>query len=106
MLKAARGYPRIATRRADKSIADVYVQYNTWQCPTLVRMRSGLFSDGSEATAQALFNLYLKLVRTYDAEGVKMMTGTDGGSGDSWQIAGYSWERISECSLSAAYWNA
>lgn len=73
-----------------KELADVYVQYNTWQCPTLVRMRSGLFSDGSEATAQALFDLYLKLVRTYDAEGVKMLTGTDGGSGDNWQIAGFS----------------
>lgn len=70
-----------------KELAAVYVQYNTWQCPTLVRMRSNLFSQGSEAAAQELYDLYLKLARIYDAAGVKMMTGTDGGSGDSWQTA-------------------
>ncbi len=73
-----------------KELAAVYVQYNTWQCPTLVRMRSNLFSQGSEAAAQELYDLYLKLARIYDAAGVKMMTGTDGGSGDSWQTAGAS----------------
>lgn len=71
-----------------KELAAVYVQYNTWQCPTLVRMRSNLFSQGSEAAAQELYDLYLKLARIYDAAGVKMMTGTDGGIGDSWQTAG------------------
>ncbi|WP_341346586.1 amidohydrolase family protein [Paenibacillus sp. FSL H3-0469] len=73
-----------------KELADVYVQYNTWQSPTMIRMRSGLFSNGSEATAQGLYDLYLKLVKTYDTEGVKLLAGTDGGSGDSWQVAGYS----------------
>lgn len=73
-----------------KELADVYVQYNTWQSPTMIRMRSGLFSNSSEATAQGLYDLYLKLVKTYDTEGVKLLAGTDGGSGDSWQVAGYS----------------
>lgn len=72
-----------------KELAAVYVQYNTWQCPTLVRMRSNLFSQGSEAAAQELYDLYLKLAKIYDAAGVKMMTGTDGGSGDTWESAGY-----------------
>lgn len=76
-----------------KELADVYVQYKTWQCPTMVRIRSNLFSQGSEATAQELYDLYLRLVKTYDAEGVKIMTGTDGGVGDNWQTAGYSLHR-------------
>lgn len=65
-----------------KELADVYVQYNTWQCPTMVRMHAGLFNGSSEATAQRLYDLYLKLVKTYDSEGVKMMVGTDGGVGN------------------------
>jgi imidazolonepropionase-like amidohydrolase len=64
-----------------KELADVYVQYNTWQCPTMVRIYSGLFNESSEATAQKLYDLYLKLVKTYDAEGVKMIIGTDGNVG-------------------------
>ena len=66
-----------------KELADAYVQYDTWQCPTMVRMYSGLFNGSSETTAQRLYDLYLRLVRTYDQEGVKMMTGTDGSKGDS-----------------------
>ncbi len=66
-----------------KELADVYVQYNTWQCPTMVRMYTGLFGGSSEATAQQLYDLYLSLVRTYDLEGVKMMAGTDGSEGDA-----------------------
>lgn len=66
-----------------KELAEVYVQYNTWQCPTMVRMYDGLFNGSSEATAQKLYNLYLSLVRTYDLEGVKMMAGTDGSEGDA-----------------------
>ncbi len=82
--------PIISTFSEEKAeeLAAVYVQYNTWQCPTLVRMRSGLFSNSSEATAQELYDLYLKLARIYDSAGVKMMTGTDGGIGDSLQTAG------------------
>jgi imidazolonepropionase-like amidohydrolase len=66
-----------------KELADVYVQYNTWQCPTMVRMYSGLFNGSNETTAQSLYDLYLKLVKTYDSEGVKMITGTDGSEGDA-----------------------
>ncbi len=66
-----------------KELADVYVQYNTWQCPTMVRMHAGLFNGSSEATAQELYDLYLKLVKTYDSEGVKLMVGTDGNEGDA-----------------------
>lgn len=75
----------INTYSEEKAIelADVYVKYNTWQCPTMVRMHSGLFGGSSAATAQSLYNLYLKLVKTYDLEGVKMMTGTDGSEGDA-----------------------
>ncbi len=61
----------------------MYVQYNTWQCPTMVRMYSGLFNGSSEATAQSLYDLYLKLVKTYDSEGVKLLAGTDGSEGDA-----------------------
>jgi imidazolonepropionase-like amidohydrolase len=64
-----------------KELADVFVRYNTWQCPTMVRMYAGLFGGSSEDTAQKLYDLYLRLVRTYDLEGVKMMTGTDGSDG-------------------------
>lgn len=71
-----------------KELAAVYVQFNTWQCPTLIRMRSNLFSQNSEAAGQELYDLYLKLAGIYEAQGVKMMTGTDGGSGDDWQTAG------------------
>ena len=66
-----------------KELADVYVQNNTWQCPTMVRMYSGLFNGSSEATAQSLYDLYLKLVKTYDSEGVKLLAGTDGSEGDA-----------------------
>lgn len=66
-----------------KELADVYVQYNTWQCPTMIRVHSGLFNESSEATAQELYDLYLKLVKTYDSEGVKLMAGTDGSEGAS-----------------------
>jgi imidazolonepropionase-like amidohydrolase len=66
-----------------KKLADVYVQYNTWQCPTMVRMHSGLFNSSSEATAQSLYDLYLKLVKTYDSEGVKLLAGTDGFEGNA-----------------------
>ncbi len=64
-------------------LADVYVQYNTWQCPTMVRMHSGMFSGNSEATAQELYDLYLKLLKTYDSKGVKLMAGTDGSEGNA-----------------------
>lgn len=73
-----------------KELADVYVNYNTWQCPTMVRIHLGLFSYGSNSTAQGLYNLYLKLVKTYDSEGVKMMAGTDADAGSEWRTAGYS----------------
>lgn len=73
-----------------KELADVYVENNTWQCPTMVRKRSGLFSGSSESTAQGLYELYLKLVKTYDSQGVKMMIGTDTGGGDDWRTTGYS----------------
>lgn len=71
-------------------LANVYVKYNTWQCPTMVRIRSGIFSQGNESTAQQLYNLYLKLVKTYDSAGVKMMTGTDTGAGGEWRTSAYS----------------
>lgn len=73
-------------------LADVFVKNNTWQCPTLVRMHLGLFSNDSDVTiAQGLYDLYLKLAKTYDSEGVKMMVGTDGGGGgDIWRNAGNS----------------
>lgn len=82
----------IDTYSEEKAIklADVYVEYNTWQCPTLVRMHSGLFTNSNKSTAQGLYDLYLKLVKTYDSEGVKMMAGTDAGGGDNWSTAGYS----------------
>jgi Imidazolonepropionase and related amidohydrolases len=73
-----------------KELADVYVEYNTWQCPTMVRIRSGLLSYGSESTAQGLYDLYLKLIKTYDSEGVKMLAGTDASGGEDWRTAGYS----------------
>lgn len=72
-----------------KELAAVYVQFNTWQCPTLIRMRSGLLSQNSEADGQELYDLYLKLAGIYETEGVKVMAGSDGGSGDDWQKAGY-----------------
>lgn len=56
----------------------------------MVRIRKGLFTDSSEATAQSLYDLYYRLVKTYDMQGVKMMTGTDTGGGDDWNTAGYS----------------
>lgn len=55
-----------------------------------MRIRSGLFSYSGESTAQELYNLYLKLVKTYDSEGVKMLAGTDASGGDVWRTAGYS----------------
>lgn len=73
-----------------KELADVYVKYGTWQCPTMVRIRKGLFTDSSKTTAQSLYDLYYRLVKTYDTQGVKMMTGTDTGGGDDWNTAGYS----------------
>ncbi|EHJ02246.1 amidohydrolase [Clostridium sp. DL-VIII] len=66
-----------------KELANVYVQYNTWQCPTMVRMHAGLFNGSDEATAQRLYDIYLSLVKTYDLEGVKMMAGTDGSEGNA-----------------------
>jgi energy-coupling factor transporter transmembrane protein EcfT len=63
-------------------LGEVYVQNNTWQCPTMVRMHAGVFSGNDEATSQSLYNLYLSLVKTYDLKGVKMMVGTDGSQGD------------------------
>lgn len=73
-------------------LADVFVKNNTWQCPTLVRMHLGLFTnDNDETIAQGLYDLYLKLAKTYDSEGVRMMVGTDGGGGeDVWRNAGNS----------------
>jgi imidazolonepropionase-like amidohydrolase len=70
-------------------LANVYAANNTWQCPTIVRVHSGLFTESSESTAQELYDFYLKLVKTYDSEGVKMMTGTDAGGGEGWRTAGY-----------------
>lgn len=71
-------------------LAKVYAKYNTWQCPTMVRIRLGLFSNSSNSTAQGLYDLYLKLVKTYDSQGIKMMTGTDTGAGEEWRTSGYS----------------
>lgn len=71
-------------------LAKVYAKYNTWQCPTMVRVRLGLFSSSSKSTAQGLYDLYLKLVKTYDSQGIKMMTGTDTGAGEEWRTSGYS----------------
>lgn len=64
-------------------LGEVYVQNNTWQCPTMVRMHAGVFSGNDEASSQSLYNLYLSLVKTYDLKGVKMMVGTDGSQGDA-----------------------
>lgn len=82
----------IDTYSEEKAIelADVYVENNTWQCLTLVRMHLGLFADGSNSIAQELYDLYLKLAKTFDSEGVKMMVGTDEGGGANWRTAGYS----------------
>lgn len=66
-----------------KELADVYVENNTWQCPTMVRMHSGLFSGSSESTAQKLYDLYLNLLKTYDSKGVKLLAGTDGSKGNA-----------------------
>ncbi|MCL6456731.1 MAG: amidohydrolase family protein [Gorillibacterium sp.] len=73
----------IDTYSEEKAIelADVFVENSTWQCPTLIRIHLGLFSNSSESVAQGLYELYLKLVKTYDSEGVKMMVGTDGDVG-------------------------
>ena len=82
----------IDTYSEEKAIglADAYIEYGTWQCPTMVRIRSGLFTNSSQPVAQGLYDLYLKLVKTYDSEGVKMLAGTDGSGGDDWRTAGYS----------------
>lgn len=83
----------IDTYSEEKAIqlADVFVENNTWQTPTLVRMRLGLFSNDSDPTiAQGLYDLYLKLAKTYDSKGVKMMVGTDEGGGANWRNAGNS----------------
>lgn len=70
-------------------LADIFVENNTWQTPTIIRVHAGLLSDGSASISQGLYDLYLKLVKTYDTEGVKMMVGTDGGGGeDIWRDAG------------------
>lgn len=66
-----------------KELGEVYVQNDTWQCPTMVRMHEGVFSGNDEATSQSLYDLYLSLVKTYDLKGVKMMVGTDGSQGDA-----------------------
>lgn len=83
----------IDTYSEEKAIqlADVFVENNTWQTPTLVRMHLGLFSNDSDPTiAQGLYDLYLKLAKTYDSKGVKMMVGTDEGGGANWRNAGNS----------------
>ncbi|WP_340026572.1 amidohydrolase family protein [Paenibacillus sp. FSL K6-1096] len=82
----------IDTYSAEKAIqlADLFVDNNTWQTPTLIRIHAGLFANGSESISQELYDLYLQLVRTYDSEGVKMLAGTDGGGGDIWRDAGNS----------------
>lgn len=71
-------------------LANIYEKDNTWQCPTMVRIRLGLFTNSSESLAQGLYNIYLKLVKTYDSKGVKMMAGTDTGAGEDWHTSGYS----------------
>ncbi|OMF27772.1 hypothetical protein [Paenibacillus sp. FSL H8-0259] len=78
----------IDTYSEEKAIqlAGVFVENNTWQTPTLVRMHLGLFSNDSDPTiAQGLYDLYLKLAKTYDSKGVKMMVGTDEGGGVNWR---------------------
>ncbi|MEK3700872.1 amidohydrolase family protein [Paenibacillus sp. FSL R10-2199] len=83
----------IDTYSEEKAIqlAGVFVENNTWQTPTLVRMHLGLFSNDSDPTiAQGLYDLYLKLAKTYDSKGVKMMVGTDEGGGVNWRNAGNS----------------
>jgi imidazolonepropionase-like amidohydrolase len=72
-------------------LADIFVENNTWQTPTIMRVHAGLLSDGSDSISQGLYDLYLKLVKTYETEGVKMLAGTDGGGGeDIWREAGNS----------------
>lgn len=82
----------IDTYSEEKAIqlADIFVDNNTWQTPTLVRIHAGLLSSGSDSISQKLYDLYLQLVKTYDSEGVKMMAGTDSGGGDIWRDAGNS----------------
>ncbi|WP_195724381.1 amidohydrolase family protein [Paenibacillus monticola] len=93
---SARLQHMIDTYSEEKAIelADVYVENNTWQTPTLIRMHLGLFpNDSSTPVAQGLYDLYLKLAKTYDSEGVKMMVGTDSGAGAIWRDAGNSIHR-------------
>lgn len=71
-------------------LADIFVDNNTWQTPTVIRVHAGLLSDGSQTISQGLYDLYLKLIKTYETEGVKMLTGTDGGGADNWREAGNS----------------
>ncbi len=105
-----------------RKLSAIFVQHNTWQCPTLIRdatMRLGddpvykaspylryvdpttrafwdsvasMFSQKVQAegreTLRRLGEMELKLTRTYDECGVKMMTGSDFGGG--WVIPGIS----------------
>ena len=108
--------------RKARELSALFVQHNTWQCPTLIRnatMRLGddpvytqspdlryvnaaqrvfwdrvaqLFSQKVSAsgrdTLRRLGEMELKLTKTYDECGVKMMTGTDFGGG--WVVPGVS----------------
>ena len=113
----------LATYKEELAInaAKTYVKNDTWQVPTLVRLRTTMLAflpeyvnDSNyryvsfdqlklwqEVTAeyvkslnpeiekllQTTYNKELSLVKLYDEVGVKMLTGTDGGS---WNVPGFS----------------
>ena len=108
--------------RKARELSATFVQYGTWQCPTLIRdatMRLGddpMYTQSSALryvdatkrtfwesvanmflqkvsasdrdTLKRLGDMELKLTKSYDECGVKMMTGTDFGGG--WVIPGIS----------------
>jgi imidazolonepropionase-like amidohydrolase len=104
-----------------RELARVFAADQTWQCPTLIRLRTQQFCDDPtyhndpnnrfasrqtlkswrksakkytsrpEAMRTAYHDIYarqLQLVRIFDEEGVKMMTGSDV-AGSGWEIPGF-----------------
>ena len=65
------------------SLADTFVKNNTWQCPTMIRTKYGIYDECDKETADKVYDLYYRLVKTYEKEGVMMLGGTDGCSPDS-----------------------
>ena len=61
-----------------RELAITFRENDTWQCPTMVRMRSGNFDETDEITAAKVQSLYNRLVKIYEEEHVKMIAGTDG----------------------------